>query len=862
MKSTVLDRPMFRGASRPDIDNIGIMQGFMEPGSSGDMEETPDDLQSSQNDEDMEASHMVDRRPDSPEILMNNLRGDMRSVDARYKELADLFGPAVARDTPEEVLALLQPVLAGSKEGIGALPGAQALPGMMPAPAPAPPGGMPPPPPPGGMPPPPGAAAQGPQGAPGPFPSAPNAGGAPGQGPAPVNMAGGGDVGMVAHAGRFGDSRLAYLSPAARQMLVDHGGSGTINPLTGLHEYALWDTIGKLGYGGVRDAAGAIGGGLKSAGEYVGGGLRSAGEYVGAQAQKGVDAIYNSPLGGTLAKIENKAADATSKLPVMPVSPDPVQAVMRAAAPAGKFIAQNPKTAASVATAGGVGTAAYLGYGGPRPDTAVAGPNPAGTNPAGVNLAGPPGTVSGADRAAPEAAPGANGAAPEAAPGANGAAPVVSSAVPPAAAGAETNDFLSRTNKRFGELKQALTSPEDKDWMQAQALFLLADAALKIPSAGGRTPLETLSRAGAGIPAGFSALGAQKAGQDTKIRAAAAEQVLGEKSEERKYRQQMEIANVKGLFEILKAQRPLAEIEAVVRASNPGFTSAQVTDMARGLHSNLFIFGKDENGNPTITNKTNSQVYGPAAAAPNPDEIGYVPPNHPNTQRTRSLSKATPKEIPDLLKEKADLQSYSNRLDDLVGGNMFQAFGPMANIQRVTGTNILLPLFGPDAPWAKLDNAAKLSQLKMFQKEFQRAEAAGGGRIAVAEQRELSAMLEDPSKFLSSPELAFSTLNRVRIGTINRIAEINNRIDPTNYPAVRINPNAPTGLTPETALDVTDINSLRMLDDFAKRAPGYQPYITSGPGIKPERITAKFPLPAFMAQDEIQKRLNPPKGAQ
>ena len=851
MKSRVLDRPMFRSGSRPDIDNIGIMHGFMEPGSSEDMDETPDDFQSSQNDEDMEASHMVDRRPDSPEILMNNLRGDMRSVDARYKELADLFGPAVARDTPEEVLALLQPVLAGSKEGIGALPGAQALPGMMPAPAPAPPGGMPPPPPPPpprGMPPPPGAAAQGPQGALGPFPSAPNAGGAPGQGPAPVNMAGGGDVWMVANAGRFGDSRLAYLSPAARQMLVDHGGSGTINPLTGLHEYAWWDTIGKLGYGGIRDAAGAIGGGLKSAGEYVGGGLRSAGEYVGAQAKKGVDAIYNSPLGGTLAKIENKVEDVTSRLPVMPVSPDPVQTVMRAAAPVGKFMFQNPKTAAGAAITGGAGTAAYLGYGRPRPDTAVASPNPAGPNPAGPNNAVP------VDNA------GSNNAVPV-----DNAVP--NSAFPPAvvsaAAGAtDTNDFLSRTNKRFGELKQALTSPEDKDWMQAQALFLLADAALKIPSAGGRTPLETISRAGAGIPAGFAALGAQQAGKETKIRAAAAGQVLGEQSEERKYRQQMEIANVRALTTMIKDNRPLAEIEAVVRASNPDFTPAQVTNMARGLRSNLFIFGTDENGNPTITNKTNSQVFKPAAAAPNPDEIGFIDPKHPNTQLTRSLSKATPKEIPDLLKEKAELQSYSNRLDDLVGGNMFQVFGPMATLQRVTGTNILLPLFGPDAPWAKLDNAAKLNQLKMFQKEFQRAEAAGGGRIAVAEQRELSAMLEDPSKFLSSPELAFSTLNRVRINTINRIAEINNRVDPANYPPVRINPNAPTGLTPETALDVTNINSLRMLNDFAQRAPGYQPYITSGPGRKPERITAKLPLPAFMAQDEIQKRLNPKQGAQ
>jgi hypothetical protein len=35
---------------------------------------------------------MLGRTPDSPEILMNNLRGDMRSIDARRDELADLVG--------------------------------------------------------------------------------------------------------------------------------------------------------------------------------------------------------------------------------------------------------------------------------------------------------------------------------------------------------------------------------------------------------------------------------------------------------------------------------------------------------------------------------------------------------------------------------------------------------------------------------------------------------------------------------------------------------------------------------------------------------------------------------------------------
>ena len=73
---------------------------------------------------------MLGRTPDSPEILMNNLRGDMRSIDARRDELADMVGYAAAAETPESVLAMLQPVLA--QQGIGA---------MMP-PGPMPPGGI------------------------------------------------------------------------------------------------------------------------------------------------------------------------------------------------------------------------------------------------------------------------------------------------------------------------------------------------------------------------------------------------------------------------------------------------------------------------------------------------------------------------------------------------------------------------------------------------------------------------------------------------------------------------------------------------------------------------------------------------
>ena len=145
MKSKVLDRPLFKGdtssMSEEEASNVGIMDGFMESMMSGEM----DDKEAEG--EDYETEKLLNRKPDSPEILMNNLRGDMRSIDARVDELADMVGIRAAQDTPQEVLALLQPVLAGQAAppamppgGIGGLPTGMPPAGeapMMPPPMPA-----------------------------------------------------------------------------------------------------------------------------------------------------------------------------------------------------------------------------------------------------------------------------------------------------------------------------------------------------------------------------------------------------------------------------------------------------------------------------------------------------------------------------------------------------------------------------------------------------------------------------------------------------------------------------------------------------------------------------------------------------
>jgi len=132
-----------------DIENMGIMQGFMD---------LIDDEGDDEGGEDPEM--MMERRPGSPEILMNNLRGDMRSIDARRDELADLVGYQAATETPEQVLAMLQPILAQQGGGIGALPQSQPMaqgpqPPMMGGAPSMPPPGMPPMPADAGMAPPP-----------------------------------------------------------------------------------------------------------------------------------------------------------------------------------------------------------------------------------------------------------------------------------------------------------------------------------------------------------------------------------------------------------------------------------------------------------------------------------------------------------------------------------------------------------------------------------------------------------------------------------------------------------------------------------------------------------------------------------
>lgn len=140
MNEDILQRAMFAMPLSPEAQNSGILSGFMDDGAMGGEEPmTQDDMS-------LEEMPVMARTPQNPEILMNNLRGDMRSLDARYVELAQMVGEQAAMDTPPEVLAMIMgqagaqeaaaaaPQGPGMDAGIGGLPQGQEMapPGMMP----------------------------------------------------------------------------------------------------------------------------------------------------------------------------------------------------------------------------------------------------------------------------------------------------------------------------------------------------------------------------------------------------------------------------------------------------------------------------------------------------------------------------------------------------------------------------------------------------------------------------------------------------------------------------------------------------------------------------------------------------------
>lgn len=722
MKDQAMNRPMFRGKEEGTLGS-GIMAALGNMGEDDEMDM-----------EEMSAEEMspMARTPQNPEILMNTLRGDVRSVNARYMELAQMVGEEAAMDTPPEVLALLQSQLAQQQMGgIGGLPGA---PGMQPPTPPEPP---PPPPQPPAMPP-------GMEGA-GPFPpggaeqAPPTPDGLP-----PLQAAAGA---FVTKAARFGNEALDTFRSGVRAMDERLGNmfmnpQPTLQPIMGADGRPIFiqgrENL-RMGPSGIQPGTGTrlergmTMGDLRTPTFSEGVGMsmnRAAEQYPAAAAAIKKAAPYAGGAGALTV--------GAALLPGEEPSPFVSQAD------------QIPPQGPPLRDAKG-----NLLYGNFPPFEAGF-----------VDERIAPITSEAPPAAAGEEAPGFT-PAPAALPkeqteltkeekGDQGMAQLIQMLGKPSAR--TKVERIKAEQEEYAPLFKELLG-DTKEELRTNALLLLADAGFKFAGSRKGTLGGAFAEAMADLPKGLIAITSQLRDRGIKVKTAALQQAINSVEMQDKLTKEslLKVLEIQSKRDIQNQKNAMEIYKAQLQYGTPTYERlpfGHVITNIKGQPPQQTINYED----PTVKSAINSD-YTLTDANP---YVSY-----------RGKSPTTIQQTPDQLKEMSKQISgieNSLRLVDEAQRIVMDAYGPSAFFTSLKN-NLIVPIV-PDAVVSPdVDKAAKFSQLKYIFNTLSKEAADVGGKTAVQQQeweRQNLAPLSGPDEFWKNPEIAAKILSTKRTDLLNQ----------------------------------------------------------------------------------------------
>lgn len=722
MKEDILKRAMFAMPLSKASRNSGIMSGF-------DMDEMEDMDENA----DLEEMPPMARTPQNPEILMNNLRGDMRSVDARYMELAQMVGEEAAMETPPEVLAMLQPQLAAQQQqqgGIGSLPQAQGMPGGAPSGAPGMPGQAGPQPgmamPQGGAQMPPGMAGAGP------FPSGAEA--------APQGYAHGGMVaphtpdGMPPMHAAVG----AFITPATRaaQFLSDK--AGAVNAALGRMYMSPSMTQPVLenvrGPGGRFTAQQVVGGGDLIYPTFTQGLAQNVSRL--AEQYPRLSAMLPAGLGAAGAKMvpggnvgsPTPAGSVADQIPVTTREEYMRQAERLNQPPAMAIDMSSPEAGKWTTTRAGEKPQPFpfesskmlMGYPEepyrPEPEAAEAAPAVGATSEDRL------GDFIAQKLKAQEARDAAK-----------------AGAVTPKTKMQRIKEGVSEYTPLFQELMG-----EDKEAAKTNALLLLAEAGFNLASTREPTFGMALAKSLAGVPKGFAAIAAQERELGMKIKGAALQQAISDVDTQDKYAQALQLEMLKGDMKILAEQAKKGG--TITEDGGAGLRVVKTRD------GGSFVGTGIDAQDPTVQSAVQSRFTLRDTDNPFVENRGQAPTSIETDKSER-------------VKLTNTLRSLDNSLSTLdnLKGVYANAYGPGAWFQDKVN-NLLVPVLPNTLVKPNFDVADASTRIQTGMNSIQKniASANDGGRVAVQEQewvRPIISGAADPVKFFQDKELAAKQFN-------------------------------------------------------------------------------------------------------
>jgi hypothetical protein len=690
MKEEILKRAMFAMPLSKEAQGTGIMSGF-------DMEEMDEDVDTNA---DMEEMPPMARTPQNPEILMNTLRGDMRSVDARYMELAQMVGEEAAMETPPEVLAMLMGQMGAQQAGIGALPQAQ---GMMPPGAQAPGAGMPPP---------------DQMGAPQPAPAMPQGGipmpegmesappFSPGAEEAPQGYAYGGLV----RGAQFLGNKASQLGSSANAAL----GRMFMTP-QGISQPYLENVRG------------------------------AGGKFTAEQVQRGGDLLTPTFTQGLQQGVSRLAEQyprvAQMALPV-------AGALGLAAAPKGggpssggsSLMDQIPRDTREEIIAAGQRPVTM------RMDMNTMTQQRPGEAPTPIPMAAPPAMA--APVATQETAPVAEAPADDLGAFINeklgafdkrqaGKTGTLATDLKEAVKEKSKMDRIREAQAEYAPLYEELLG-SDKESAKTNALLLLSEAGLKLASTRKPTFAMALGEAFAGVPRGFAAIAAQERELGMKTKAASLQQAISDVDAQDKYAQALKLQVLKGDYELLKEQAKKGG--GVTEDAGLGLRVTKTKDgsfVGTGIDPNDPSVKSAVSSRFTLRDTDNPFVQNRGAA--------------PTTVETDKGER---------VKLGNTLRSLDNSLATLdnLKGVYTSAYGPGAWFADKVN-NLLIPVDPTGLIKPNFDTADAATRISTGMNSLLKniASANDGGRVAVQEQewvRETAKGISNPTAFFTDKELA------------------------------------------------------------------------------------------------------------
>lgn len=719
MKEDILKRAMFAMPLSKEAQNTGIMSGF----GMDDMEDDVDD------NADMEDMPPMARTPQNPEILMNTLRGDMRSVDARYMELAQMVGEEAAMETPPEVLAMLMGQMGAQQGGIGALPQAQNM---------APPGAQAP----GGQPPPPDQ-----MGAQEPAPAMPQ-GGIPmpeGMESAPPFSQGaeapqGYAVGGIVRGAQMVGDKLGQYGSAAnaalgRMFMAPQGITQPfVESVRGPGGRFTSEQINRGGDLITPTFTQGITQGVSRLAEQYPRAAQAAG--AGAAALGLSDFISGSSSGQTTNPLvnqiptdtaEQRAAgrairDAGPPMTTYNIS-DPNAAnwtQQQRGKPPGPIPMANP-TAAENASETQRLLASY-----PAPETAAAAPE---------------GDVLGAFINEKMAAFDKRQA---------GNAGTVAQNIKTAVKEKTKMDRIRESQKEYAPLYEELLG-SDKESAKTNALLLIAEAGLKLASTRKPTFAMALADAASGLPKGFAAIAAQERELGMKVKAASLQQAISDVDAQDKYAQALQLQVLKGDYDLLKEQAKQGG--GTIEDGGMGY---RITKTKQGS----FVGGGIDANDPTVRSAIDSRFTLRQTDNPYVENMGEAPTAIVTDKAGRLELGATLAAHNNSLKS---IENAKNSLSQLYGVGTFF-------VDKVN--NLIVPIDFTGAIKPDLNQEAAKNTLMTLQNTLSKsiASANNSGRTAVQEQewaRQLTDAIANPTGFFKDRELAAKTLTAIETSIRN-----------------------------------------------------------------------------------------------